>query len=682
MSSKIRRPGVGAAVSCVLACLSVTAASAGPYVEPPVFASAGGVLDIVMVARAQQVRTLSPFLPDGWVYDVCPRLAPDQMDCPRSHQQWYGGMRLQLQQGDHLKIRLVNKLPPAFGAKHSVEKGLEYLTLNPTNLHTHGLLVRPHYPTLGNPTYGDNVFVLTLNPDNGRPGRNQHIHGDVRNGFTDYDIRIPLSHPSGLFWIHPHAHGIALNQISAGMAGIITIGDPRDYLCGKKGCGSGPDDIPPVRHLILKDTQVLPGDVLVDQQNPAFCPLQPDPGDPPRQGFCLNPIGGIGGAGRWFFTINGQQYPTIPVAAPRGEIWRITNASASITYSLTLANPTQGRNMLMQVVAVDGVSVSPDPVTSLQQLARLGGGKFTPEPCPAESGGPGHAKQASLCVRRLVMFPSSRIELWVTYRDETDTVVAPPAGAAAVFKTTGMETGPDGDAWPTIDLADVEFSNSPQAGAPAATIEVNGEASALLHPERLAAELAAHERGFAAEADCRPLPAGHMRRIFFNSIPPAFPDEDEPSESPFGLGYEEIDENGVPVPGTFVDVSIFNPARPTICLTLGPGNTPVNERWQLVNLASEDHNFHMHQTKFRLISRDAVGGTTTRRRGILHDNVPVRHARGLCESVADWRAGRCTAYPVVVEIPFSVAGDYVYHCHILEHEDGGMMARIRVRRSP
>jgi FtsP/CotA-like multicopper oxidase with cupredoxin domain len=25
-------------------------------------------------------------------------------------------------------------------------------------------------------------------------------------------------------------------------------------------------------------------------------------------------------------------------------------------------------------------------------------------------------------------------------------------------------------------------------------------------------------------------------------------------------------------------------------------------------------------------------------------------------------------------------GDFVYHCHILDHEDGGMMAVIRVNR--
>ena len=38
---------------------------------------------------------------------------------------------------------------------------------------------------------------------------------------------------------------------------------------------------------------------------------------------------------------------------------------------------------------------------------------------------------------------------------------------------------------------------------------------------------------------------------------------------------------------------------------------------------------------------------------------------------------RCTVASVHVEIPFSEIGDFVYHCHIREHEDGGMMAHIR-----
>ena len=78
---------------------------------------------------------------------------------------------------------------------------------------------------------------------------------------------------------------------------------------------------------------------------------------------------------------------------------------------------------------------------------------------------------------------------------------------------------------------------------------------------------------------------------------------------------------------------------------------------------------------------------------VMLDNVPVIHADGTldpnspyynpnspggCNSVDDWKSGACKSKPTIVSIPFYVAGDFVYHCHILEHEDGGMMARIRV----
>ena len=36
----------------------------------------------------------------------------------------------------------------------------------------------------------------------------------------------------------------------------------------------------------------------------------------------------------------------------------------------------------------------------------------------------------------------------------------------------------------------------------------------------------------------------------------------------------------------------------------------------------------------------------------------------------------------VFDIQFSQLGEFVYHCHILEHEDGGMMARIMVVPAP
>ena len=44
-----------------------------------------------------------------------------------------------------------------------------------------------------------------------------------------------------------------------------------------------------------------------------------------------------------------------------------------------------------------------------------------------------------------------------------------------------------------------------------------------------------------------------------------------------------------------------------------------------------------------------------------------------------WRGhGRFPYIKVKMDFRGDVVGDFVYHCHILDHEDGGMMAIIRV----
>jgi L-ascorbate oxidase len=149
------------------------------------------------------------------------------------------------------------------------------------------------------------------------------------------------------------------------------------------------------------------------------------------------------------------------------------------------------------------------------------------------------------------------------------------------------------------------------------------------------------------------------------------------------------------VPGTQVPVSQFDPAQNTICLPLGTGQTPVHETWELVNLATENHNFHMHQTKFRFIQAAApiasILGPNANQNlgaGIMEDNVPLPVTTPNIPDVADsqngyctidqWHGGQCTSVPLVVDIPFAQLGEFVFHCHILEHEDGGMMAKIQV----
>jgi len=92
------------------------------------------------------------------------------------------------------------------------------------------------------------------------------------------------------------------------------------------------------------------------------------------------------------------------------------------------------------------------------------------------------------------------------------------------------------------------------------------------------------------------------------------------------------------------------------------------EEWTLINNTDERHTFHIDQLDFLAQS---VNGNPLEMTG-MRDNVnmpfrdPKTHAPGI----------------VKVKIPFTnplIVGKFPFHCHILEPEDGGMMANVRVR---
>jgi hypothetical protein len=237
-----------------------------------------------------------------------------------------------------------------------------------------------------------------------------------------------------------------------------------------------------------------------------------------------------------------------------------------------------------------------------------------------------------------------------------------------------------------LKLAKVEFTNP----APVKDAVLVAGNTSVLSPVAAAAPAAVHLGEAQPASTCPPLAPGHHRRIFFGMENPS------DDKSPFGLGYEEIDyhegvapEDQTVVAGTSVPVTAYDPNRPPVCLPLGPAGTPVHETWELVNLATETHSFHIRQTKFRVV--DAAGPQTTPETPvILQDNIPVPFAvasipdiddsqNGYC-TIEQWKTHKCAAQPIVLDIPFSKLGEFVFHCHILEHEDGGMMAKIQVVR--
>jgi hypothetical protein len=330
----------------------------------------------------------------------------------------------------------------------------------------------------------------------------------------------------------------------------------------------------------------------------------------------------------------------------------------------------------MQLVAIDGVSITVPAGTPVGAVLAMGGNKFTLADCPS-----GSTALLPVCVRDLIMMPSARAEVWVNYRNATGFVTAPPAGATATLRQEVINLGPAAEAWPQVKLVKVEFASS-ASGKDA--VEVSGQAIAALSASGIRGAAARPNAAPSVNA-CSPLASGHRRRIFFGMEDPKNP------RSPFGLGYEEVDQIGAVVPGTQVSVSAYDPTRTLVCLPVGPGGAPVHETWELVNLATETHNFHIHQTKFTVLDASGLPKMPQAAAGsaaILEDNIPLpfgianipdvnEEQNGYC-TIEQWRSGQCSARPIVLDIPFYHAGEFVFHCHILEHEDGGMMAKIKV----
>jgi FtsP/CotA-like multicopper oxidase with cupredoxin domain len=329
-------------------------------------------------------------------------------------------------------------------------------------------------------------------------------------------------------------------------------------------------------------------------------------------------------------------------------------------------------------------------------MITMAGGKFRVVPCPAAQT---IGSSVPVCVDEIVMMPSSRVDVWVTYRDQYGRVTSPPTGASATLRNQALTMG-SGDTWPQVDLAKVQFNQSGPRQFTANQVVVGD--SGFAQPGGILMTAAPGVAAATPPSGCTPLPAGHTRRIFFGFSLIPQKDTDPPAEEEtFALGYEELDQNGNVVLGSHRPVinpangladgnglEQFDPSHTTVCLPLGPGQTPVTEKWEMVQLATENHNFHLHQARF--VERVGTNSTT-----VVQDNFPLgvsvpdatiadqvnNNQLGVC-NIRQWRSGHCFSPPVRMDIPFTQTGDFVYHCHILEHEDGGMMARIQVVPSP
>jgi suppressor of ftsI len=213
------------------------------FVNPPEIKSSNGVLETTLTTGMAKVKI------------------GDREVVSTVYNGLYVPPTLRVRPGDKLRLRLRNELDQA------------------TNLHYHGMEVSPS----GN---SDNVF----------------IHLETGKSF-DYEIDIPRNQSAGLYWYHPHEHGLTEAQVSGGMSGGLIIDGVLDPFPQLKGIKE--------RVMLLKDTRIDGDKINVDD----------DPAKSTR-------------------TLNGLINPTIKIRPGETEFWRIGNVGSQAYYRLQLEGHT------------------------------------------------------------------------------------------------------------------------------------------------------------------------------------------------------------------------------------------------------------------------------------------------------------------------------------------------------
>jgi FtsP/CotA-like multicopper oxidase with cupredoxin domain len=207
----------------------------------------------------------------------------------------------------------------------------------------------------------------------------------------------------------------------------------------------------------------------------------------------------------------------------------------------------------------------------------------------------------------------------------------PAEGARASLVTRSVDTGPAGENDPVRSLADIVS----RAGAPEPRSALPSTSDAP------------HPQASVWLGSVNPV---RQRKLYFSEKPS---DPDNPNSPTIFMITVEGQE---PVP--------YDPHSTAPNLTVQLGDV---EDWTIENRTQELHAFHIHQIHFLLKEWNGVPVNEP----FLRDTV----------NVAYWD-GKSPVYPSVkLRMDFRdprTLGTFVYHCHLLEHEDGGMMGVIQV----
>jgi len=533
------------------------------------FASAAVALAIVQMCGFAQSSTRCPRFPVGSVITAPEDLFSENgvIDVSFTYQtttDQYGNTlycfvnsdgaqspTLHIHPGDRLRIKLTNDVPAPTGSSSATMAAMPGMTISGSPSSACGAMtmtaasVNIHYHgTNTPPTCHQDEVIRTL----------------INSGQTfQYDVQFPSDEPPGLYWYHPHVHGISEPAVQGGASGALII--------------EGIQNVNPM-------VAGLPQQLLIIRDN--LVPGNPTPG---------------GSIPSWDISLNYTPVPypaftpaVIQMKPEARQLWRVLNASADTIIDLQLQY--DGTVQPLEVVALDGV-----PTGSQDGTSR--GNGFTETD--------------------ILLAPAARAEFIVT---------GPSSDVQnAKLMTLNVDTGPDGDNDPMRPIASIQANDN--APEPPLVPYVSGP------PPKERFEGLNRERPTA------------YRKLYFSEVLSNPTNPNSPTNF-----YITVDGQ---------TPTLFSPDTPPAIVTT-QGSV---EDWTIENRSMENHEFHIHQLHFLVLEQNGVPVNS----GQYLDTIQVPYWSG---------TGPYPSVKVRMDFRGPLTGDFVYHCHILGHEDGGMMAIIRV----
>jgi FtsP/CotA-like multicopper oxidase with cupredoxin domain len=495
-----------------------------------------------------------------------------------------------------------------------------------TNLHVHGFAVPPVAPQ-------DEVLMGCADPAVGPTVCGQRE--------ITYHYQIPPDMPPGLYWYHPHMHGEVQAQMLAGLTGAIVVEGPDDQARNDAGI---PDRVFIVRQ--LQDTDGKAGTPAASGAAPTVAampsaaasqvptPLQTATSSPPTRGVPITPTPPRP-------TALAATTPRIDTRHELGCTNTATVDEISLNGAPVVDGPAADKDLAPLSMSVGTtqlwrfVNAATDAFLDLALIDEAG--KPVPIQVLARDGSPmiddaGQPTDSPLTTEPQLVPPAGRIEFLVS---------APLLDQKVYLVSHAVDTGCTGDSVPerrlgVLTALPYTADAAQQAQVPPRTASPNMFAGLLSRKTE------------------------HKRVIAFAEYPRPG-DEDQTdfyiAERRPGVALVPYQMNGAP--------TITVPADSV-------------EEWTVENWTNEVHAFHIHQVHFRVLS---VNGQPVAD-GALLDTVTVPAAAPAAPPIAADVTVASQVAPGQVRIklffPESLAGDIPFHCHLVDHEDNGMMGVLRV----